>query len=120
MNVARGFRILKRRARRLFGPTDTNNTRIRHKENYFKQYWFPEKLCGGIDWVAQIEKSSHQVAAVKLMMYGIGRYMRELVNKQIEMDRIARENNMRPPMTRYARLIRKYARENGMNVDGII
>ncbi len=120
MKLSAKIRQLKRRAKRLFGPTDMNNTRIRHKDDYFKHYYFPKKLCDGIEWVAEIERSSRQVAVVKLMKIGIARYMRELINKQIEMDRIARGNNLRPPMTRYARLIRKYAKENGLNIKDII
>jgi hypothetical protein len=47
-----------------------------------------------------MQQSSLQVAAVKLMRAGFSSYMGEKITQQLEIDRIAREQNIRLLMTR--------------------
>ena len=74
----------------LFSASKRNVTFANHKDKYYKDYWFPKNLCNGIKDVADLEQSSLQVAAVKLMKAGFSSYMGEKLAQQIELDRIAR------------------------------
>jgi hypothetical protein len=104
----------------LFGANKPNVTRLNHKDEYYKDYYFNKKLCAGIELVAAIERTSKKNAALLLIERGFRSYMGEKVKIAIEDERAARELNQKVKMTRFVMLLRRYAREHGMDISKII
>jgi hypothetical protein len=59
----------------LFGTNKPNVTRVNHKDEYYKNYYFNKKLCTGVELVAKIERTSKKQAAELLMKAGLSSYM---------------------------------------------
>lgn len=104
----------------LFGANKPNVTRLNYKDEYYKNYYFNKKLCDGIELVGVIERTSKKRAAELLMKAGLSSYMGEKVTEYIERDRVAREINQKVHMTRFIMVLRRYAREHGMDISKII
>ncbi len=104
----------------LFGLSKTNITLKNHKEFYFKHYYFPQNLCEGIDFVAVIERISKKKAAEMIMARGFSAYMGDKVTEEIELNAVARERNEEAKRTRFAFILRKVAREHGMDISKFI
>jgi hypothetical protein len=104
----------------LFGANKTNVTFLNHKDEYYKDYYFNKKLCDGIEWVAKFERTSKKKAAELLLMAGIEKYMGAKVAEHIEYERAARELNQKVKMPRFVMLLRRYAKEHGMDISRII
>ena len=104
----------------LFVTKKTNITFLNHKELYYKHYWFPKNLCDGVDLVAAIERTSKKMAAQMLMERGFSSYMGDKVKQEIERQRSRRENNQIKSPSRFAILLRKMARERGIDISKFI
>jgi hypothetical protein len=94
-------RLLTRTVMVLFITKKPNITFLNHKDEYYRDYYFNEKLSNGIELVAQIERVTKKQAAELLMKAGLSSYMGSMISKQIEIDRIARELNQKIKMTRF-------------------
>jgi hypothetical protein len=84
----------------LFTDSDGNITRINHKEDYYKNYYFHKKLCEGIAWVAKQEKTTKKHAAEVLMRTGLENWIGEKMGQYITMQREAQQRGeciRRPP-----------------------
>jgi hypothetical protein len=90
--------------------------RVNHKDEYFKDYWFPENVCNGIEIIAKVERCSKKEAAVKMMTKAIANWMYNKISEQVELDKQARERNEKPQRTRFKFLMRKYARQRGVDI----
>jgi hypothetical protein len=77
-------------------------------------------MYDGIEFIARLERCSKRKAAIKVMEDGLSRYMSNLVKEQIKLDNEALERHEKIERTRFRFLIRKYARENGLKIKGII
>ena len=104
----------------LFGTNKSNVTFLNHKDEYYKAYWFNKKLCDGIEIVAAIERTSKKQAADILMRAGLSSYMGAKLTEFIENDRAARELNQKAKRTRFVQILRRYAREHGMDISKFI
>jgi hypothetical protein len=104
----------------IFTTKTPNITRINHKDLYFKNYYFPENLCKGIDIIAQIERTSKIRAASLLMEMGISSYMHQKIALQVQLDNEARERNEKAKRTRFAFILRKIARSQGYDISKFI
>jgi hypothetical protein len=104
----------------LFGANKPNVTRLNHKDEYYKNYYFPKNLCSGIELVAAIERTSNKRAAELLIKAGISSYMGEKLTKYIEDEHAARELDQKVKMTRFVLELRKLARERGMDISKFI
>jgi hypothetical protein len=104
----------------LFVTKKRNVTRLNHKDEYYRNYYFNKKLSSGIDLVAKIERTSKKQAAEMLMKAGLSSYMGSMISKQIELDRIAREQNQKAKLTRFVMVLRRYAKERGMDISKFI
>ena len=100
----------------LFGTNKPNTTLVNHKDEYYKNYYFNEKVCNGIEFVSYYEKCSKKQAAELLMKAGLSSWMGGKVKEYIEADRIAREKDEKMKRTRFVYLLRKYAREKGLDI----
>jgi hypothetical protein len=104
----------------LFGANKPNVTRVNHKDEYYKNYYFNQKLCNGIKIVADIERTSKKQAAELLMKAGLSSYMGAKLTVYIKNDQAAREQNQKIKMTRFVMILRRYAREHGMDISRFI
>jgi hypothetical protein len=104
----------------LFGTNKPNVTRLNHEDEYYKAYWFNKKLCDGINLVAKIERVTKKQAAELLMKAGLSSYMGGKLTEYIKIEHAAREPNQKIKMTRFVMVLRRYAREHGMDISKII
>ena len=104
----------------LFSANKPNVTRLNHKDEYYKDYYFNKKLCDGIELVAKIERTSKKQAAELLMKAGLSSYMGGKITKHIEDKRAARELNQKLKLTRFVSELRKLARERGYDISKFI
>ena len=100
----------------LFGANKPNVTRLNHKDEYYKNYYFPKNLCDGIEFIAKVECSSKKATADKLMRLGMSSWMGAKVGEHIALEKEAREQNQRMKITRFVLELRKLARERGMDI----
>jgi hypothetical protein len=108
--------------KRLFGSKVHNKgnvTFINRKEEYFKDYWFPKNVCIGIALIAESMHCSNKKAAVDMMTKAVANWMHKKIAEQIELDKQARERNEKPKRTRFKFLMRKYARQRGVDITKI-
>jgi hypothetical protein len=113
-------RLLTRTLIGLFVTKKPNATFLNHKDEYYKHYWFNKKLCDGITIVAAIERTNKKQAAELLMKAGLSSYMGAKVTEYIENKRVAREQNQKLKLTRFVTVLRRCAKERGMNISKFI
>ncbi len=82
--------------------------------------YFTKKLYDGIELVAKIENVNRKKAAELLMKAGLSSYMGAKLTEYIKNDQAAREQNQKMKMTRFVMILRRYAREHGMDISKII
>jgi hypothetical protein len=104
----------------LFGANKPNVTRLNHKDNYYKNYYFAKNLCDGIEIVAVIERVNKKQAADLLMKTGISSYMGDKLSEHIHSEHVAREQNQKVKITHFVLELRKLARERGMDISKFI
>jgi hypothetical protein len=104
----------------LFGLAKPNVTLRNYKEIYYKHYYFPKNLCEGIDFVAALECTSKKRAAEIIMARGFSAYMGDKVAEQIKLDTDARERSEKAKRVRFAFILKKFAREHGMDISKFI
>lgn len=95
-------------------------TRLNHKDEYYKNYYFDKKLCHGIEIVAEYNRISKKQAADLLMREGLSKYMGAKVTEQIEMEHAAHELNQKVKLTRFVMILRRYARARGIDISKFI
>jgi hypothetical protein len=99
----------------------TNKTVVAHElypNEYNKHYYFNEKMCNGIKFIADYEHCKKRAAEI-LMQAGFSPYMGEKLTEYIEADRIAREHNKKMKIPRFVMLLRRYARKKAWISQGI-
>jgi signal recognition particle GTPase len=100
----------------LFGTNKPNVTRLNHKDEYYKDYYFNQKLSNSIELVAKIEQPSKKQAAELLMKADLSSYMGAKLTDNIQSEYIAREQNQKAKITRFVLKLRKLARERSMDI----
>ncbi len=100
--------------------TVANVTRLNHKDEYYKNYYFNKKLCDGIEIVAAEERTSKKLAAELLMKAGISSYMGRKITEYIQNQHAARELNQNVKIPRFVLELRRLAREHGMDISKFI
>ena len=113
-------RLLTLSIKRLFGANKSNITRLNRKDDYFRDYYFNKQLSDGIELVAAIEHTSKKLAAESLMRAGLSSYMGAKITEYIESERAARGLNQKVKITRFVRVLRRYAKERGMDISKFI
>jgi len=103
----------------LFSAKNHNVTRLNHKDEYYRDYYFNQKLSTGIALVARIEGISKKDAAELLMKAGLSSYMGDKVLEHIRAENAARELNQRMKMTRFVMILRRYAKEHGIDLSKV-
>ena len=113
-------RLLRLSLRRLFGVNKPNITRLKRKEDYYRDYYFNKRLSEGIEFIAKMERTSNKQAAELLMKAGFSSYMGEKIAQYIKDERAAREHGQKIKMTRFIIALRRYAKAQGMDISKII
>ncbi len=113
-------RLLTRSLMTLFCTKRGLNPSKVYPIDYHRHYYLSEPLCNGIELVAKIERTSKKQAAELLMKAGLSSYMGAKLTKYIQDDRAASELNQKVKMTRFVQVLRRYAREHGMDISKII
>ena len=93
---------------------------LNHQDEYFRNYYFHKKLCIGIDLVAEMERTTKKAAADLLMRAGLSRYMGKKLAEYIKSEQAARESNQKIKLPRFITVLRRYARQQGMDISKII
>jgi hypothetical protein len=104
----------------LFGIDRRNKMLVNRPDIYYKHVYFTKRLYDGIELVAKIENVNGKKAAELLMKAGLSSYMGAKLTDYIKNDRAARELNQKMKMTRFVMILRRHAREHGMDISRII
>ena len=104
----------------LFGTNKTINAHKLYPNEYHKHFYFTKPLCDGIELIAKIERTSKKDAAELLLKAGLSSYMGKKLAEYIKNEQAAREFNQKMKMTRFIQVLRRYAREHGMDISKII
>jgi len=105
---------------RLFGVNNTNITFKNHKEDYYRNFYLCKKLSDGVDFVAEVERTSKKRTVDLLMRAGLSSYMGEKIAQYIKDERAAREHGQKVKMTRFIIALRRYAKAQGMDISKFI
>jgi hypothetical protein len=96
------------------------NPHKRYPDAYYGRVAFDKPMFQGIELVAKIERLSKKKAARLLIERGFSSYMGEKVKEEIDRQRVRRENHQIKSPSRFAVLLRKIARERGMDISKFI
>ena len=107
---------LTRSIKVLFFTNKPNIPRLIRHDDYYCNYYFPHKCANGIDLVSQIERYSKKDAANMLMERGLSSYMGEKVTEYIESEKKSKEAGQILKRSRFIYLLRRFARENGVDI----
>ena len=114
------IRMLTRSIMGLFGSNKRNITLKNHPNIYYKHVYFPKNLYEGIELIALMERTSKKEAAELLVKAGLSRYMGEKLAEHMKNEREAREQDQKLELTRFVRILRRYAKERGMDISKFI
>ena len=114
------LRSLTRSLMGLFVTKKPNITHLNHKEEYYNAFYFTHKLCIGVDLVAEMERTTKKAAADLLMRAGLSRYMGKKLAEYIKSEQAARESNQKIKLPRFVTVLRRYARQHGIDISKII
>ena len=105
---------------RLFGTKNGVNPNKRYPIAYYGHYYLSKPLCDGIDMVAAVELTSKKDAAELIVKAGLSSYMGKKLSDYIASEKIAREHNQKVRMTRFVMLLKRYAKNRGMDISKLI
>ena len=112
---------LTKRIKKLFGSKKRGtNTFMTRKNVYYSSYYFPKQICDGVDMVAAAELTSKKAAAEMLMRAGLSSYIGKKISDYIASEKIAREQNQKVKMTRFVIMLKRYAKNRGMDISKLI
>ncbi len=104
----------------LFAPKNGVNPHKRYPNEYDNHFYFNKPLCDGIEFVARIERLSKKSTAEMLMTAGFSSYMGQKLTDHIHAQAEARKMGQPFRPNRFARLLRRYAKERGMDISKFI
>jgi hypothetical protein len=110
---------LTRTITHLFTTKKVKNAHKLYPDKYYRNIYFTKQLYDGIELVGVIERINKKQAADLLMRAGLSSYMGGKVDEYIKMETEARECNQTVQVNRFVRLVRRYAREHGMDISKI-
>ena len=111
---------LKRSVMALFAPKIETSAPKRFPDTYYRQIFFTRPLFEGIEFLAKTERKSKKKMANELMELGIGYYMGAKIREYNQRAIAARQLEQEPELTRFIILLRRWARERGMDISKFI
>ena len=109
-------RRLTRSVMRLFDVDKTNITFKNHKEDYYRNFYLCKTLSDGVDFVAEVERTSKIRTVDKLMRLGFSSWMGTKVGEHIAMEKEAREHNQAVKLTSFVIELKRLAKLQGMDI----
>ena len=116
MKTSSRSRSLTRSLMALFGTKKQLSTYKRHPDAYYKHIWFDKPMFDGIELVAKMERVSKKKAARLLIERGFSSY----IGEKIKTDMAMRELERNPKATRFILLLRRFAKQRGMDISKFI
>jgi hypothetical protein len=113
-------RALLRSIMYVFVTKKHNITRLNHKDVYSRNYFFNKKLCEGIEFVAAVENCSQKCVIEMRIEEGMKIYMGDNLREFLQRERVARELNQEVERTRFILMLRRLAKQKGLNVSKIL
>jgi hypothetical protein len=100
----------------LFAPKKDTNAHRRFPDAYYRNIYFDKGMYEGIAWVAKFEKVSKKKAARLLIERGFSSWLGEKIKEELAI----KELESKPHLTRFVILLRKFAKEHGMDISKFI
>jgi hypothetical protein len=91
-----------------------------YPEEYYKGYWFDKKTSEGIELIAAIEQIPKRQAALNLVQEGFKYYMLQKFKQHIDNEVELNQRGEDPVVGRFIKLLRRYARQNGVDISKIL
>ena len=104
----------------LFTTKKANITMQNHRDEYYRNYFFNKSLSEGIAIVANIERCSKKDAAQLLMERGLSSYMGAKITEHVQSAEVAAELNQKAERTRFISVLRRYAKDQGIDISKFI
>jgi hypothetical protein len=104
----------------LFGTPKPLSTYQRQPDEYYKHIWFTKPLFEGIEFLAKTERKSKKKMANELMELGLRKFMGEKIREYNKRVIAARQLEQEPELTRFIILLRRFAKERGMDISKFI
>jgi hypothetical protein len=104
----------------LFVENKPNVTRLNHRNEYYRNYYFDKPLSDGIEIVALIEHVSKKRAAQILMERGFSAFMGDMITLHIENDTAKMEMAEKVKADRFIKAIQSLAKSKGYDLSKII
>jgi hypothetical protein len=87
---------------------------------YYKDIYFTRPLFEGIEFLAKTERKSKKKMANELMELGLRKFMGEKIREYNKRVIAARQLEQEPELTRFIILLRRFAKERGMDISKFI
>jgi hypothetical protein len=104
----------------LFVNKKPNVTFLKHKDRYYHAYWMPKNLCDGVSFIAKTERISEKAAAEKLITLGFSSYVGSILENEIRDSGIAYKTDALIAQKRFIMLLKRLAKENGVDLSNVI
>jgi hypothetical protein len=104
----------------LFGTPKPLSTYQRQPDEYYKHIWFTKPLFEGIEFLAKTERKSKKKMANEPMELGLREFMGEKIREYNKRVIAARQLEQEPELTRFIILLRRFAKERGMDISKFI
>jgi hypothetical protein len=113
-------RSLVRSLMSLFGTGKAVNAHKLYPDVYYRHIYFTKPLFDGIEFLAITERKSKKQMAHELMELGISHFMGEKIREYNKRVIAARELEQEVEVTRFIRLLRRWARSKGYDISKFI
>jgi hypothetical protein len=110
-------RSIKRSVMALFAPKIETGAHKRFPDAYYKQIFLTKPMFEGLEFLAKTERKSKKKMANELMELGIGYYMGAKIREYNQRAIALRELNKEPELTRFIILLRRWAKEQGYDIN---
>jgi hypothetical protein len=113
-------RLLKRSVMAMLGVKKPLTTFDRRPDDYYKHVYLDKPFFKVIDFLAETDRMSKKKMTHVLLELGIGYYMGEKIREYNQRAIAARQLEQEPELTRFIILLRRWAKERGMDISKFI
>jgi hypothetical protein len=111
---------LSSRIKRLILPQKGRYMRQLYPDEYYEGYWPDKKTCDGIDLVAAIEQIPRRQVVLNLIEAGFKHYILEKTKQHLDNEVELHQRGEDPVVGRFIKLLRHYAKQNGIDISKIL
>jgi hypothetical protein len=113
-------RSLKRSVMTLFAPKKETSAPKRFPDTYYRQIFFTRPMFEGIEFLAKTERKSKKKMTHVLLELGLRKFMGEKISEYNKRVIAAQQLEQEPELTRFIILLRRFAKERGMDISKFI